>query len=211
MRFLAIVSLLMVVLLSVASIAEQWVRGFLVLFMPYGFLTPLVVLALNLALIASGIAAITVFWKHEKSRLRKALASALVLTLIVLPSLGSYTLNGFESRIRMVSDSEWLAIASEAREMVRSSAPNGVLPRAPDADWNRGYVRRLAWSYPALRVGDSLPKMFVDENQVSFYWGGGLVGTLGIDIVTLPVKDPPAFDGFFGRRQISDHLILVWE
>ena len=211
MRFLAIVSLLMVVLLSVASIAEQWMRGFFVLLMPYGFFTPLVVLALKLALIVSGIAAITLFWKREKSGLRKGLVFAFLVTLIVLPSLGSYTLNGFESRVKMVSDSEWLAIASEARGMIRSSAPNGVLPRAPDADWNRGYVRRLARSYPALRVGDSLPKMFVDENQVSFYWGGGLVGTLGIDIVTLPVKDPPTVDGFFVRRQVSEHLILVWE
>ena len=211
MRILAIVSLLMVVLLSVASIAEQWMRGFFVLFMPYGFFTPLVILGLTFALIVSGIAAIALSWKREQSRPRRALLIAFVATLVCLPSLGSYTLHGFESRVKTVSDGEWLAIADEAREMIRSSTPGGALPQGPDADWNRRYVRRLAQSHPALRVGESLPKMFVDEKQVSFYWGSGLIGTLGVDIATSPVKDAPRPDGFFGRRRVSDHLILVWE
>jgi hypothetical protein len=47
MRLPTIISLVTVSLLSVASIAEQWMRGFFVLFMPYGFFTPLVILALN--------------------------------------------------------------------------------------------------------------------------------------------------------------------
>ncbi len=53
--------------------------------------------------------------------------------------------------------------------------------------------------------------LFVAEDSVGVFWGSGLIGTLAVEVSSDPNREPAAFDGFFSRRKISDHITLVWE
>ena len=129
MRLPTILSVVAVSLLSVMSVLEQWVRGYFILFMPFGFYTPLVNLTLSLALIISGFAATIFACRGEPSKVRRAFVVACFLTIVCLPWLTSWQLHGFESRVSQTTDREWLQIADEARSLIRSSTPDGRLPR----------------------------------------------------------------------------------
>lgn len=181
---------------------------------PLGLWTPFAVLGIVFVLVLLALSSIIhlgVGKEPFRQRLAFSAGAIVALAIAVLPWATSLKVKAFEFRVKQTSESEWLRLAEDARRLVRASSEDGQLPSRPDNDWNRGYVRYLADSHPILRLGDFPPKLFVTEEMVGVYWGTGLIGTLAVDVSFAPSAGGPEFDGFFRRKEVSDHLAIVWE
>lgn len=193
-------------LLSAAFVLAKWLSGY--------FISPLASVGISMICVLSSIVVAAGAISHliAGQRVLRQRVSIFLGTLAIasLPFLASFDLEGFEYRIRQVSESEWLEIAGNARSLILASSDDGKLPRHPVRNWNREYVEQLANSYPILKLGDVTPKLFVGEDNVGVYWGSGVVGTLAVDISSTSIDQPYVSDGFFQRKKIYDHVALVW-
>ncbi len=211
MKLLTFFAVVVVFLLSVASVAGLWLSGYFILLIPFGLFSPFAELGLALALIFFAIASVILVGLGKHSSHQRMIVALGVLVIASLPWATSWRINGFEFRIKQTSDADWLTLADDARTLLRGSTADGQLPRHPGLHWNRQYVVKLAESHPVLRLGDFPPKLFVDEDSVGIYWGSGLIGTWAVDISSEPSSEPPVSDGYFTRRRVSDHVTLTWE
>lgn len=211
MKSPAISGAVAVILLSAASVAGLWVSGYFILLVPLGVFSPFVELAIALALIVLAVASAILVGVSKRPLHQRMILAIGVLTFASLPWTAPWRLKGFESRVKQTSDTEWIRLADDARDLLRASTADGRLPRQPGLDWNRRYVAELAGSHPILRLGEFPPKLFVAEHSVGVYWGSGLVGTLAVDISSEASSEPPASSGSFRRKRVSDHVTLAWE
>lgn len=211
MRRLAIACVVVLGLLSAVVVSGLWASGYHIRLVPFGRFSPFAELALFGALMLFALASLILVVVARLPRLRRAILVVAILAMTWLPWAAPWRLMGFESRILGTRDEAWLKLADDARSLMRASTPDGQLPRHPGVHWNRQYVARLAEAHPVLRLGDFPPKLFVGEDSFGVYWGSGLIGTLAVDISSSARSDPPAPDGYFGRKRVTGHVTLVWE
>jgi len=211
MKTLAIWSIVLAALLSVALAAGLWTSGYFIVLAPFGVLSPFAELALFLALILLAVASAALLLAGKRPLPQRVLFVLCVMAMASLPWAAPWQLQGFQSRIKQMSDAEWLQIADDARDLIRASTADGQLPRGPDHNWNRQYVAQLVDSHDVLGLGDFPPKLFVSEDAVGIYWGSGLIGTLAVEVYSAPTREEPVSGGFHKRKSLSDHVALVWD
>lgn len=203
-RALAFAGLLLLMALLATG---KWLTGYLVRPLDHVFVS---MAAGLLSLSLASIALIHLGLGRRPLPKRVAFCVA-ALTLAALPVLGPSKIDGFECRMRQTGEAEWLAIADEARALIRAASADGRLPRAPLKDWNRPYTRQLSATHPVLTLGDSTPRLFVTEEHVSIDWGSGITGSLVVEVTATPPNQKYVAGGLYRERRIYEHVSLVWE
>jgi len=181
----------------------SFASGYFASLAPLSLATPFVGIGLALlVLIMAGALVYRLFaGKEILSKRAIPVAIALIFTAVCLQIPSQEV--GFRHRMAQTSEAQWIALAGEARAAVATDA------RSSDI-WHRKTVRDLAKTHPVLALGDWPPKLFVSKSMTSFYWGSGLVGTLGVDVLE-PGHEPSPSVGYYRYFKLYPRVIVVAE
>lgn len=196
--------LLLFAVCLVAFFALAFVRGFYLAFLPFAHLTPVVVIGLCIMIIYTAVALVVHLLSDDEPIANRVLAFALATLVALLASQIPSTDKAFELRMAQLSEDEWLALASQARNLVAARTERGER----STNWHSEVVAELARSNPVLSLGDFPPRLIESKKEISFLWGSGLVGTLGVSIVE-PGLPPPTPHELYRRWSLYPRVVLI--
>lgn len=181
-----------------------FVRGYFLAFLPFSHLTPFFPIGLVIIIISAAVAMVQHLLFGKEPLANRVLTFALAALVALLASQIPSNDEAFQLRMAQLSEDEWLALASQARNFVAARTKRGER----STNWHSEVVAELARSNPVLSLGDFPPRLIESKKEISFLWGSGLVGTLGVSIVE-PGLPPPTPHELYRRWSLYPRVVLI--